>query len=117
MHGDRRPAFLRVSGSCVIYEQAPHQPRRHRKEVDAVLPLHPLLVHQLEVRLVYQRGGREGVAAALAPQVRARDLAQLRIDRVDQAGFGTLLPVAPREGDVTSGRHHPSLYSRRHLRS
>ena len=53
----------------VVNEDAAHGLRRDPEEVRAVLPLDLALVDELEVRLVDEGRGLEGVVGALAPQV------------------------------------------------
>ena len=47
---------------------------------------HPALIAQAEPRLVHQRRRLQGVLCALAPQIVARDLAQLAVDEREQLG-------------------------------
>jgi len=56
----------------VVDKNAPHHVRGNRKEMRAVLPPDLPLVDQLEIRLVDEGGGGEGVVGALAAQVTAR---------------------------------------------
>ena len=50
----------------VIDEDPPHHHRGDAHELGAVRPVHLPLVDQPEIRLVHERGGLQGVVAALA---------------------------------------------------
>jgi hypothetical protein len=60
----------------MVHQDVAHQ-SRHRQELGPVLPVHMGLIHQLQVRLVHQSGGLQGVALALHPHVMAGDTPQL----------------------------------------
>ena len=74
------PALSRPLPPRVVDEDLTHRARRERKEVAAVLPVHAPGVHQLDVGLVHERGGRHGRSLRAASQVRVRDLAQPLVD-------------------------------------
>jgi hypothetical protein len=63
----------------VIDQYTPHETRRHRKKVRAVLPLHVLRADQFQVGLVDERGWLERVARAFVPHVAPGDTPQLRM--------------------------------------
>src|SRR6267142_1487927 len=61
----------------------------------AVLPLHPLVIHQTHIRLIDQGSRLEAVVAALTSHVAVRQPAELRIDDRRQLVEGELVSVAP----------------------
>jgi hypothetical protein len=65
----------------MVDEHAPHDPRRHRQEVHAILECE-VEVDDPRVRLVHDRGRLEGVIHTLVAHVRRRDAPQLRVDRL-----------------------------------
>ena len=65
-------ALQRLTRSRVIDQDAPHQVRGDGKELRAVLPLDLALVDELQIRLVDQGGGRQGVIGPFALKVAAR---------------------------------------------
>ena len=89
-------SFLIALRSCDIDEDAPHQPRRHREEVRAVLPAYVLDVQQPDVGLVHERCGLQTVAHPFAGHTAARNPMQLRVDDGDQTLQRLVVPVAPR---------------------
>jgi len=73
------PAFLHPARPRVIDQDASHQPRRHREEVTAVLPLHAAEIDEAKVGLVHKGRRLHRVPRALAAHVSAGELAQFRM--------------------------------------
>ena len=65
-----------------------------RQEMSARLPLDAIDLDELEIGLVDECGGAEGVAAALVAELAARDAPELVVDQGDELVQG--LPVAVR---------------------
>jgi hypothetical protein len=66
-----RPALEGAALARVIDQKAAHHPRPDGDEVGPALPARAGLVDQLEVGLVHERGGLEGVSGALAAHIGA----------------------------------------------
>jgi hypothetical protein len=96
-----------------IDQDAPHQPRRHRQKVGAVLPVHLSDVDQPQIRLVDERRGLQGLAGSLAREASLRDSPQLTVHERHQGiegGFVTLPPRQEKRGDLTRwARNGPIL--------
>ena len=73
-------AFLIALGSREVDENPPHQPRGHREEMRAILPLHLPYVDEPDKGFVDQRRGLQGVADAFVRHVAACEAAQLVMD-------------------------------------
>ena len=81
-----------LSGASLLAETAPrrvhqdvaHRLRRGGEEVGTVAPVGALLTSQLEVGLMHQSGGLQGVIAALPTHVALRHPTQVRIDERQQ---------------------------------
>ena len=80
-----------------VDEDAAHQARRHRQEMDAVLPVDLLRADQAQVGLVDQRGRLQAVPGALASHAAARDAMQLLVDERHQLLEGGFVAATPRE--------------------
>ena len=65
------------------------------KKWTAVLPLHPLIVHQAQISLVYQCRGLQAVPRALASHAPAGQSVEFPIDDGRQLLKGTFVSVAP----------------------
>ena len=79
----------------MIDQDAPHDARRHREEVRAILPRDVLHVDQPQVRLVDQRRRLEAVARTLAGHAAAGDPVQLAVDERNQPLEGVLVALSP----------------------
>ena len=64
----------------VIHQDVPHQLRRHRQELRPVLPVHLGLVDQLQISLVHQRRGLQGMSLPLKLHVVPGGAAKLLIE-------------------------------------
>ena len=89
------PAFQIVAPG-VLHQDAPHQLRRHREEMRAILPLHPLIAYEAHVRLIHQRRRLQAMARPLAPHVAARQTVELVIHDRRQSFERARVSVAPR---------------------
>ncbi len=67
--------FFRIVLARMIYEQASHYLCSNSKKVGAVLPVHPRLIHETQVRLVHQGRWLQGVVWSFTPQIIRRELA------------------------------------------
>jgi hypothetical protein len=100
----------------VVDEDAAHGLGRDAEEVRAVLPLHLALVDELEVRLVDEGGGLEGVVGALAPQVARGELMQFAVDEREQVLQRVAVAAAPFQEELCNvgcGRHKRSRQTHR----
>src|SRR5215470_7554922 len=88
-------AALDVAGASMIHQYAPHDLSRNCEEVGAILPLHPLVMHQAHIRFVYQGGRLEGVAGPLALHVVVSQAAELFINDRSQTIQRALISRAP----------------------
>ncbi len=78
-----------------VDEDPPHQLRGHREEVRAILPAHPLVIDQAQIRLIDELGGLQAMAAALPAHVASGEPMQLVIDNGRQSIQGFLIATAP----------------------
>ena len=65
------PAF-QVVAPRMLHQNAPHQLGRNREEMRAILPLHPLIIHQAHVGFIDQGRRLEAVAGPLTFHIAAR---------------------------------------------
>ena len=79
----------------MLDQNTAHQLRGYCEEMGAILPLHPLVIHQADIGLIDQRGRLKVVVAALASHVAVRQPAELRIDDRRQLAKGELVAVTP----------------------
>ena len=79
----------------MIHQYAPHHLGRNREEMGAILPLHALVVHQAHVGFIYQGGGLERVAWALALHVVVSQAAKFFINDRGQTVERALVSIAP----------------------
>src|SRR5450631_795630 len=70
--------------ASVVHQDLPHQLRRNRKEMGAILPLGKILIDQTNVSFVDQGGALQGVTRALVLQVMMSDTAQLCVNQGHQ---------------------------------
>jgi hypothetical protein len=77
----RHAALWRTTPARVVHENAAHHLRGDAEEMRPVLPGYSVLVNQPQIRFVDNRGGRQRVISALAAEVRARQPAQLSVDK------------------------------------
>jgi hypothetical protein len=80
----------------MIDENLPHQSRRNREELRAVLPSYASQVYEAQVRLVDERGRSERVIGPLRTQSPARDPTQIVIHNLDQPAGRDPIALAPR---------------------
>jgi len=81
--------------SRVIDQHLPHQPGGDRQEVRAVVGFERSLVNQPEIRFVDQSGALQCMTGTFTPQLASRDVAQLLINKRDQALEGFLVSRPP----------------------
>ena len=67
----------------MIHKNLPHQARRNRKELCAILPSHAAQVDEAQVRLVHERGWSQRVVGPLRAQPPARDPTQILVHNSD----------------------------------
>jgi len=91
---EARAAFQVVTPR-MLYQNAPHQLRRNREKMGAILPVHALIIHQAQVGFVDQCRGLETVAVALTLHVATRQAVELVINDGGQPFERSLVSVAP----------------------
>jgi hypothetical protein len=99
----RRPARARV-----VDQDAPHETRRDREKMRAVLPLDAGLPCDPQIRFVHERGRVQRRCVGLRTKPAARELLQLRIDGVHEIRLRALVsrvPSAQERGDVPPIAH------------
>jgi hypothetical protein len=69
-----------MSGAGLIDEDPSHQARRDAEELRAVLPDGRSLIDEPQVEFVHERGGRDGMACAFAPELARGNPAQFGVD-------------------------------------
>jgi len=90
-------AAVAASGTRRFNEDAAHDPRRHGKEVCAVLPVYLSHVNQSEIGLIEERGWLEAMVATLSLHASTRNLLQLVVDSRNDAFEGTFVSRPPRK--------------------
>ena len=89
--------FLVVPRARVIHQDPPHQSRRHREKVRAVLPLDSVDIDQPEIRLVDERRRLQRVTHVLVPHVVPGEASELLIDQRRQLFQRRRIPISPLE--------------------
>ncbi len=79
----------------VINQNLPHQPGGHRQEVCAVARFERSLVNQPQIRFMDQSGALQSMTGTFGPQLASCDVAQLLINKRDQALEGFLVSCPP----------------------
>jgi len=84
----------------VVDQNLAHGPGRHGKEVLAVLPVHGVMIYQLQVRLVHELRRAKRVRLPLSSELVVRDAAQLVVHGWEEVVQDRLVPVAqlPEQG-------------------
>ena len=106
----RPAAFLVVARAREVDEHAAHQPRGHREEVRAILPLDAPDINQPEVDLVDERGRLEHVVRTLAGHMPLGNATQLGVDERNQLFDCVAVPASPLDekgSDVAQGLAAP----------
>jgi hypothetical protein len=80
-----------------VDQNLPHDARRHRHEMRAVLPADVTPAHQTRERLVHQSGRLQQMSRALATQVLVREPAQLRFHERDELLERRGIAFSPRD--------------------
>lgn len=91
------PALDRNSCPSPVDQHVAHRNRRERQEVGSVAPLRPGLVHEPEVRLVYQRRRGERSAAVATGNTSMCNRPQFLVNERQQA-VQRLAPAAAQRG-------------------
>ncbi len=71
-----------------------HDPRGSREEVRTILPVGVIYVHQLEVSLMDERGGIEGVIGSLGAESLMSHQPQLVVDQRHEVVESLATPVS-----------------------
>ena len=90
----------------MVDQDPSHNASRDAQELRPIPPVHPPLVHQPEVGLVYQGGRLQGVAGGFAAQAVGGEAVQLLVDDREHLIESPLVAVAPVQqplGDSTLG--------------
>ena len=87
--------FLAALRARRIDQDPSHRPRRHRKEVGAVLPADLIDLDQAQVGFVHERRRLQRVPRPLPAHVMQREPAQLLVDQRDQPVEGIGLASTP----------------------
>jgi hypothetical protein len=85
-----RPVMPRV-----ISQHLPHQPGGNCQEMRAVVGFEWSLVNQPQIRFMNQSGALQCMTGTFGPQLASRDVAQLLINKGDQALEGFLVSRPP----------------------
>jgi hypothetical protein len=88
-------ALVCAPGASIVDQYAPHQLRRDRKEVRAVLPLHAARLNQLEIGFINQRSSLQRMAGPLTADVSVGQAPQFSVDQRDQSVERRLIPARP----------------------
>jgi hypothetical protein len=79
----------------VIHQHLAHQPGGNCQEMRAVVGFERSLVNQTQIRLMDQSGALQCMTGTFGPQLASRDVAQLLIDKRNQALEGILVSRPP----------------------
>ena len=79
----------------VIHQHLPHQAGGNRQEVCAVAGFERSLVNQPQIRFMNQSGALQCMTGTFGPQLASCDVAQLLINKRDQALEGFLVSRPP----------------------
>ena len=83
-HAVGSPAALgRVPPTAMIDQYAPHERCGDTKKLIPIVPFDFLLLSEPQVRLVHESRGLQGVAGALAPQIKRREAPKFGVNRFD----------------------------------
>ena len=88
-------AFLVALGPGDINEYPPHQARRHRHEMGAILPAHLPQVRQPQVGFVDERRWLKRLACSFPVHIAPREAPQFVVDERNEFLKGGLISVAP----------------------
>jgi hypothetical protein len=87
----------------VVDQDPAHHLRGQPKKLRPVAPVHAVLLDEPQVGLVHERGGLERVARALGAQLRGREVAQLVVDRGQEAVEVRAVAAAPSDQELGDG--------------
>jgi hypothetical protein len=93
-HAQRASALGRLPRPGVVDQDPPHQPRGHREELVAILPM-SRLSDDAEVRLVREIGRRQRVGTPLLLQKRRGSAPELGIEKRHHRVARRFIPTAP----------------------
>ena len=85
----------------VVDQNPPHRPRSYREELIALAPLRSVLIHQLEVCLVDQRGRRECMAGRLAAKLAMSNPVELVVHQWKQPIEGRGITSTPGQEEAS----------------
>lgn len=100
-------ALVAQVSACVIDQDPAHGLRSNCEEMGPALPVHRPLLDQLEIGLMNQGGGLQGVLSALAAHVSACQAAQFVVDDRNQPGGSgaiTIRQLPQESSDLFAGR-------------
>jgi hypothetical protein len=86
---------FQVVAARVLNQNAPHQLGRNRKKMSAVLPIHPLVIHQAHVGFIDQSGGLQAMTGALTFHVASGKAVEFVIDDWSQAVESSSISITP----------------------
>src|SRR5262245_51080377 len=104
------PAFLVAARSREVHENAPHQSRRHRKKMGAVLPLHLFEIDQPQVGFVDERCRLKRMAWPFGRHLSQRQPSQLLVDDRHELLQRVLVAVFPRSEERRVGNECTSQW-------
>lgn len=90
-------ALLRAACPRVVHENAAHHPRRHRKEMSAILPRDSVCIDQPDIGFVHERRRLEAVAGTFPRHAAARDSIKLLVYERNQSLEGGFVALRPSE--------------------
>src|ERR1051326_8110341 len=88
-------SFL-VTSARMLYQNTPHQLRRYRKEVSAILPVDTIVTGQPQVGFVHQRRRLQTVSLPLTFHISPREAVQFRVNHGRELFEGLPVPFPPR---------------------
>jgi hypothetical protein len=80
------------SPSSFIDQNSTHRHRSDRQKVRAVTPLHAGLVHEPDIRLVYESAAVQGVTLGFPPKLPPGETTQLAVNQWKRAIERSLIP-------------------------
>ena len=88
-------SFAGLPSASMVHQDLAHQPRRHSKEMRAVLPVGARLIDESQVGLMDKRRWLQRVALAFFPQVAGCKLTKFPVDERSQLIEGLLVTLRP----------------------
>jgi hypothetical protein len=88
-------ALCGIVGARMVYENAPHQLRRHAEKLRSITPVGPLLIEYFQVQLIHESCRLQCVLAAFATKIGHSETVQLVVNERHQPIERTHIAARP----------------------